>query len=76
MTKLKESLASANIVESMGILLKIRRNHSFTDFYKKFKQPLTQQKVGASIMVSYYGESGIDQGGINRECFFRWVLVL
>ncbi|XP_057309218.1 uncharacterized protein LOC130647391 isoform X3 [Hydractinia symbiolongicarpus] len=66
--RLKEALVNLN-VNTNGISLKVRRNHMFADFCKRFSRPWIREHLGSMIVVTFYGESGVDQGGLRREFF-------
>ena len=69
-SSLKTILTQKTAVDtSMGVSLKVRRNHCFTDFCNRVKLAWVRQKIGSLFVVSFYGETGIDQGGLRREFF-------
>ena len=48
------------------ISVKMRQNHEFEDFCTRFKQKWVREKLGAKLKISFYGEIGIDDGGLSR----------
>ena len=67
--RLKESIKNCKIVEDKAIKIKVRRKHTFVDFVGKFRSTWVRSQVGCSLSIEYYGECGVDQGGLSREFF-------
>ena len=66
---LKKCLASCETDDDNAMRMKIRRGQFFEDFCQKVKNPWVQEKMGMKLAVHYYGETGIDQGGLSREFY-------
>ena len=69
LSSLQKALESVKIVRDKGLSLKVRRHCMFEDYCKRFKMPWVREQLGNLIIVTFYGESGIDQGGLRREFF-------
>ena len=67
--KLKSLILQAAVNTDVAIKIKVRRNHTFEDFCNKMSKAWVKKQLGHIFTVSFYGESGIDQGGILREFF-------
>ena len=63
---MKESI---EISEDKALLLKIRKNHCFLDFCNSFGKLWIRSKIGSVFQIKFYGQSGIDLGGLRREFF-------
>ena len=61
---LHKSLENCKVLRETSLQLKIRRQHTFTDFVKRFKSEWVCKQIGAKISIYYYGESGVDQGDL------------
>ena len=66
---LKTLLQLCKVDTENAIKLKIRRHYAFMDFCSRVSKPWVQSKLGSTFLVSFYGEAGIDQGGLSREFF-------
>ena len=58
-----------NASENKGLSIKVRRNHEFADFCERFLKKWIRNNIGNLFVVKYFGESGIDEGGLRREFF-------
>ena len=65
---IKNLTSLCNIDDTKALQVRVRRNHTFDDFCVKFSQSWVRQKVGSAIVISFIGESGIDQGGLRQVC--------
>lgn len=61
-----------NASEKKGLSIKVRRNHEFADFCERFSKQWIRNNIGNLFVVKYFGESGIDEGGLRREFFTGW----
>ena len=52
-----------------GVSIKVRRNFEFSDFCERFSKQWIRNSIGNIFVVKYFGESGIDEGGLRREFF-------
>jgi hypothetical protein len=60
-----------NSVGSRGIHLQIRRNHVFEDSFHQLRSR-TAEELRGRLQVNFYGEEGVDAGGLSRE----WYVIL
>ena len=67
--KLKQSLEKCEVRTDKVLQVKVRRQHTFNDFLKRFKSQWVRECIGSKLFIVYYGESGVDQGGLSREFF-------
>ena len=58
-----------NASKRKGLSIKVKRNQEFADFGERFSKQWIRNNIGNLFVVKYFGESGIDEGGLRREFF-------
>ena len=62
-------LSDAVESDDVPLKLKLRRTHVLYDSFRCFKRFTSSELVNGKLNISYFGEDGIDSGGITKDWF-------
>ena len=54
----------------------IRRGFCFQDFVKAFRKKWNCKKKSCQYMISFIGETGVDNNGVSQEFYTGWYFKL